>query len=213
MGPKHSPAPRHYWSQRDIAALQWRAGHLRWGSKWPPPTMGRVPACASWRDTPPGPSTVSVKRMTRIKYARNAKPTLQSWGNSRDILWRNWPVLFQRAFQVALLVKNPPANAGDIREVGSIPGSGGSPGWGHGNPLQYSCLENLMDRGAWWATVQGSAKSQTRLKWFSMHVLFRNYQGPEGHRQTGTAHSKGCGGWGVGAWHQYSMSRNRGSLG
>ena len=51
-------------------------------------------------------------------------------------------------------VKNLPAKAGDIRDMGSIPGSGRSPGGGHGNPLQYSCLENPMDRGAWWATVQ-----------------------------------------------------------
>ena len=51
------------------------------------------------------------------------------------------------------MVKNLPANAGDIRDLGSIPGSGRSPGGGHGNPLQYSCLENSMDRGAWQATV------------------------------------------------------------
>ena len=65
---------------------------------------------------------------------------------------------------MALVVKNPPANAGDIRDEGSIPGSGRSPGGGRGNPLQYSCLENPMDRGAWWATVHGVAKSRTRLK-------------------------------------------------
>ena len=52
------------------------------------------------------------------------------------------------ASQVALVVKNPPANAGDIRDVGLILGLGRSPGGGHGNPVQYSCLENLMDRGA-----------------------------------------------------------------
>ena len=57
------------------------------------------------------------------------------------------------------MVKNLPANAGDVRDVGSIPGLGRSPGGGHGNPLQYSCLENPMDRGAWWATVHGVAKS------------------------------------------------------
>ena len=56
--------------------------------------------------------------------------------------------------QMALVVKNPPANAGDS---GSIPGSGRSPGRGHGSPLQYSCLRNPMDRGAWWATVHGVA--------------------------------------------------------
>ena len=53
------------------------------------------------------------------------------------------------------MVKNTPANAGDIRDVGSIPGSGRSHGGGHGNPLQYSSLENPMDRGACWATVLG----------------------------------------------------------
>ena len=62
------------------------------------------------------------------------------------------------------MVKNTPANAGDIRGVGSSPESERSPGGGHGNPLQYPCLENPMDRGAWWATVHGVTKSQTRLK-------------------------------------------------
>ena len=61
------------------------------------------------------------------------------------------------------MVNNPPANAGDIRDLGSIPGSGKSPGGGPGNPLQYSCLENLMDRGAWQATVHRVAQSQTQL--------------------------------------------------
>ena len=61
------------------------------------------------------------------------------------------------------MVKNPPANAGDIRDTGSIPGLGRSPGRGHGNPLQYSCLENPMDRGAGWATVPRVAKSHTQL--------------------------------------------------
>ena len=54
--------------------------------------------------------------------------------------------------------QNPPANAGDIRDTGLIPGWGRSPGGGYGNPLQYSCLENPMDRGAWWATVHRVAK-------------------------------------------------------
>ena len=56
------------------------------------------------------------------------------------------------------LVKNLLANAGDMRDEGSIPGSGRSPGGGHGNPLQYSCLENPIDRGAWGATVYGIAE-------------------------------------------------------
>ena len=63
--------------------------------------------------------------------------------------------------QVAPVVKNPPAKAGDIRDMGSTPGSGTSPREGRGNPLQYACVENPMDRGAWWATVHGATKSQT----------------------------------------------------
>ena len=63
--------------------------------------------------------------------------------------------------QVVLVVKNLPANAGEIRDAGSILGWGRSPGGGNGNPLQYSCLENPMDRGTWWATVHGVAKSRT----------------------------------------------------
>ena len=67
------------------------------------------------------------------------------------------------ASQVALVLKNLPANAGDVRDGGSIPGSGRSPGGGNDNPLQYSCLGNPMDRGAWWV-VHRVAKSQTQLK-------------------------------------------------
>ena len=59
------------------------------------------------------------------------------------------------------MVKNMPANAGDVRDVGSISGLGRSPGGGYGNPLQYSCLENPTDRETWWATVHRVAKSRT----------------------------------------------------
>jgi len=59
--------------------------------------------------------------------------------------------------QVALVIKNPPANAGDVKDVSSIPGLGRLPEGGHGNPLQYSCWENLIDRGAWRATVHSIA--------------------------------------------------------
>ena len=67
------------------------------------------------------------------------------------------------ASQGVIVVKNPPANAGDMRDVGLIPGLGRSPGGGHGNPVQYSCLEHPMDRGAWWATVYWVEKSRTLL--------------------------------------------------
>ena len=66
------------------------------------------------------------------------------------------------ASQVALVVKNPPAIAGDARDLGSIPVLGRSPEGGSCHPLQYSCLENSIDRGAWWPTVHGVAKSWTR---------------------------------------------------
>ena len=74
----------------------------------------------------------------------------------------------QGASQVALVVKSLPANGGDIRDTSLIPELGRSPEGGH-NPLQYSCLENPMDRGAWTATVHGVTKSQTRLKGLSTH--------------------------------------------
>ena len=95
--------------------------------------------------------------------------------------WTNYPYLLAvyaseilllltcfRASQMALVVKSPPANAGDLRNTGSIPGSGRFPGKGHGNPHQYSCLENPMDRGTWWVTVLGVTQSRTRLKRLSM---------------------------------------------
>ena len=75
-----------------------------------------------------------------------------------------------RASQVTLVVKNLPASAGDLRDTGAIHESGGCPGGGHGSPLQYSCLENPMDRGAWRAIDHWVAKSRTRLKRFSVHA-------------------------------------------
>ena len=85
-----------------------------------------------------------------------------SWSSSPDkpsIL----DYMLMGATQVVLVMKNLPADAGDIRDLVSTPGSGRSPGRGNGNPLQYSYLEKPMDRGAWQATVHGVAKSQTRL--------------------------------------------------
>ena len=75
------------------------------------------------------------------------------------------------ACHVVLVVKKVSANAGDLRNVGLIPRSGRSPGGVRDNPLQYSALEDPMDRGAWWATVHGITSSQTRLKRLSMHAL------------------------------------------
>ena len=73
---------------------------------------------------------------------------------------------------MAQWVKNPPANAGDLRDTSLIPGLGRFPGEGNGYPFQYSCLENSMERGAWWATVHGAAKSWTQL---GTHTHFSMY--------------------------------------
>ena len=83
------------------------------------------------------------------------------------------------------VVENPSAIAGDLRDMSSVPGLGRSPGRGHDIPLQSSCLENPMDRGACWGTVHGVTESQTRLKWLSTHtcVTDENYScGSDGLR-------------------------------
>ena len=88
-----------------------------------------------------------------------------------------------RASQVVLVANNPLANAGDLRDTGSVPGSGRSPGGGHGYPLQYSCLENPMDRGAWRATVHKVTKSQTRLSDVA-HIYARVKPSPQSKHET-----------------------------
>ena len=97
------------------------------------------------------------------------------WGVSKRYLFRFPTLVFYiyifRASQVALVVKNPPANVGDLRDVGSIPWLGQSPAGGNDNSLQYSCLDNSMDRNARWAMVHRVAKSQTWLKWLSTSAV------------------------------------------
>ena len=78
------------------------------------------------------------------------------------------------ASQVALAVNNLPDNAGDTRNMGSVPGLGRSPGVRNGTPLQYSCQDNPMDRGAWWATDHGVTKSQTHLSTHTCTLYKRN---------------------------------------
>ena len=75
-------------------------------------------------------------------------------------------------FPGGLVIKNDPANAGEAGDAGSIPGLGRYPGGGNGNPLQYSCLENPMDRGIWQAAVYGVAKSWTRLSIQTLYELY-----------------------------------------
>ena len=89
---------------------------------------------------------------------------LEMWYQSSKTVLLIWAAVIKYfpnttgASRMALVVKNPPGNAGD---AGSVPGLGGSPGGGNGNPFQYSCQENPKDCGAWWATVHGFIKSQT----------------------------------------------------
>ena len=87
--------------------------------------------------------------------------------------------------KVMLVVKNPPANAGDLRDAGSTPGPGRFSGEGNCDPLQYSCLEDPMDRGAWWATVHGIAKSWTRLSNEHVHFSFTSSHQPCSHMLCG----------------------------
>ena len=88
-------------------------------------------------------------------------------GNKKESAFKSARNRFSKPYhtrwtsQLVLMAKNLPANAGDVRDEGSIPGSRRSTGGGHGNPLQYSCLEDPMDRGAWWVTVHRVAKSWT----------------------------------------------------
>ena len=101
----------------------------------------------------------------RIISVRKRKGLEREWDNknqfSLSLIW---------ASQVALVVKNPPANAGDVRNMGLIPEQGSSPGRGYDNPIQHSCLENPMDRGALPARVRRVAKSWTQLKQLSIHI-------------------------------------------
>ena len=106
------------------------------------------------------------------------------WAPGKSVDEEVEPKEMEGTNQVALVVKNPLANAGDVRDAGLIPGSGRSPGGGPGNPFQYSCLENPMDRGTWWATVPGVMESRTWLKWLSTHTGDQSTQGMEGRRGT-----------------------------
>ena len=123
------------------------------------------------------PSILSVEVTSFIS---TGQITTQPQGTCRQTAFQRAPTQLWEVLQVALVVKNPPANAGDVRDAGSIPGSGRSPGGGHGNPLQYSYLENPMDRGAWWVTVHRVTKSRKGLKWLSTHARDR----PESSRKS-----------------------------
>ena len=112
-------------------------------------------------------------------WSPDSKSKLVLHGGAEDRVWE-WSLRASQAFnndcphhwasQVALMVKNPLANVEDVGDMGSIPGSGRSPEGGYCSPPQCSCLENPMQRGAWWATVHRITQSWTWLKQLSMHT-------------------------------------------
>ena len=113
--------------------------------------------------------------------------------------WLSFPHT-QLLSQVGLVVKNPPTHAENLRDVGSNPGLGRSPGEENGNPFLYSCLENSMDRGAWWATVHGVSKSQTWLSDPHFHTLtfarfLRHYYVPGADMPQGPSAAWMSAGW------------------
>ena len=103
-----------------------------------------------------------------LVFSSALQPCWLSSAMTSDFSHRLWHAV--HLSQVALVVKNLPANAWDLRDVGSIRGLGRFPGEGHDNPLQYSCLESSMARGAWWDTVHRVTQSWTRLKQFMTHA-------------------------------------------
>ena len=157
-----------------------------------------------WVALPSSRGSSLPKDQTRISYICTVRHVLYHLGSPGTNKYYLIPLIQRWASQVALVVKNPLANAGDITDAVSTSGLGRSPGGGHGNPLQYSCLENSMDRGAWWLTAHRVAMSQTQLKQLSAHTYretakvksrVRKYigrrQGPGGG---------GSGGRGMGSW-------------
>ena len=123
----------------------------------------------------------------------NLQSGLQSMGLQRvEHNWDHTQHIYTQigASQVTLVVKNISVNVGDIREAGSIPGTGRSPGIGHVNPLQYCCLENPIDRGAWEATVHRITQSQSWLEQLSMHEYTERETIRERKRKTETERNK-----------------------
>ena len=110
-----------------------------------------------WRVKPRITETSMIRKRQGISCSLNSL----SFGCYCKVYW---------GFSGGAMVKNLPATAGNLRDEGLIPGSGKSPGGGHSNPLQYSCLENSMDREALWATIHGVTKNWTQLKQLSIHA-------------------------------------------
>ena len=118
-------------------------------------TPDLYPICKSSRPLSPPRGPQTSFQPTRVLTLAN------EWINKSNIHFIFYCMAFPWASQVVLVIKNLPANAGDTKDMGSLPGQERSPGRGNADPLQYSRLENPTDRGAWWTKVQGVAKSHT----------------------------------------------------
>ena len=138
----------------------------------------RAGSSSRTRGTGPGRAVMVALLPSPVGQWRSVQwPHSQAWGPTAHrkppsiVLLNDRHAFLWVCMQVISVVRNPPAMVGDTRDTGSTPGSGRSPRGGNGNPLQYSCLENPMDRGAWWATVHGATKSRTgRSHW--THKIF-----------------------------------------
>ena len=170
-----------FW-RKSVLNIHWKNWCWNWNSKPLPPdeknwlTGKGSSASKDWRQEEKGTTKDEMvgwhhqldghefEQAPRVGEGQGSLVCWSPWGCKESDMteWLDWKLIL--ASQVMLVVKNPSANAGDIRDVDSIPGSGRSPGGGHSNPFQYSCLENPTDRRAWWATVYRVAKSRTWLK-------------------------------------------------
>jgi len=134
-----------------------------------------IPCCRS-----PGTQLPQSSSSTSHIFSHGGEPLLLPFQNISHICWRTRFICYKTSFwkwnsvlkwMGFPVAKNLPANARDVRDAGLIPGSGESSRVGNGNPLQYSCLENPMDRGSWQAIVHGVAKSQARRStWACKHL-------------------------------------------
>ena len=168
---KHSPWTHSPSAEPDLPMAHWVPFHISWSSC--PPAFHLIRLSRQWNSTcycPRVPLVIWIYLISSMHWGSNW--LILHYLNLTDSwVWTvsNKNFNSEWSFPGGSEVKTSACSAGDL---GSIPGSGRSPGEGNGNPLQYSCLENPMDRGAWWATVHGVAKSRTQLSDFTFTFTF-----------------------------------------